>query len=173
MFGNSPEDESVVWGPEYHRSRILNPSPRPLDLQIPSTTIPPISTPSVVRQGHHLIHAMRLCMAEPVLRKRVSSGFIDMGVEVILRKQNVRLLAACGLARDHCVSTTVIMVAEFGNRQERGRQEGSVAITEDACACFDIGGSYDAETVHKVNVQSLKREFVDAVRMHDVLGMLT
>ena len=45
-------------------------------------------------------------------------------------------------------------------------------MIENACSGFDDRGSFDAKTVHKVNVESLKGEFAVVVRMHNVLEML-
>ena len=89
--------------------------------------------------------------------KTANSAFVGTGLEQTLRKQGIGQLFIVGIATDHCVSTSTRMAADL---EVLGKREG-VWLVEDCTACFDNHGSFDAETVQKVNVESLKGEFCD------------
>lgn len=89
--------------------------------------------------------------------KTANSAFVGTDLEATLREQGTRQLFIVGIATDHCVSTSTRMAADL---EVLGQREG-VWLVEDCTACFDIHGSFDAETVQKVNVESLKGEFCD------------
>ena len=69
-----------------------------------------------------------------------------------------------GLTTYHCVSTTTIVAGNSGvcdGVLNDGRREGEVILVEDVTAAFKKGGGedwFDADIVHKVNVEGL-REF--------------
>lgn len=46
-----------------------------------------------------------------------------------------------------------------------------IALIHDCCAAFNLG-EFDAETIHRVNVRSLEREFAEIVDLSDVLNLL-
>lgn len=109
---------------------------------------------------------------EPLLKKRVNGSFTGTGLEQLLRQEGVRQLLVCGIATDHCVSTTVRAASDLEVVKRPDDDWGVLAIIEDASAAFDNNGKFDAETVHAVNVDSLRDEFAEVVRVQDVLELL-
>lgn len=111
---------------------------------------------------------------EPVITKNVNSSFIDTNLEQLLREHSIWKLFIVGLSTDHCVSTTTRMAANLhvtDHIDEHGRRvRGEVILVEDATAAW-AKGRWDAETVHAVNVESL-REFARVRTTGDVLSEL-
>jgi len=103
---------------------------------------------------------------ELVISKQVNSSFIGTNLEEALRARGIRKLVIAGLTTDHCVSTTTRMAANLHVTQytdEGGKeQKGEVVLVEDACATFPRG-PFDAETVHKVQIESLRGEFCEVM----------
>ncbi|GAQ02940.1 uncharacterized isochorismatase family protein HVO_2328 [Aspergillus lentulus] len=116
--------------------------------------------------------------SEPVFWKNVNSSFIGTGLEGYLQTKKIRQVVFAGLTTDHCVSTTVRMAANLGigDVYPEGRPEiladgtqtvkpvekGVVVLVSDATATWAKGG-FDAETVHKVSVESLRGEFAEVM----------
>jgi nicotinamidase-related amidase len=125
--------------------------------------------------------------SEPVFWKNVNSCFIGTGLEGYLREKTIRQVVFAGLTTDHCVSTTVRMAANLGvvDLYPEGRPEiladgtqtvkpvekGVVVLVSDATATWAKGG-FDAETVHRVSVESLRGEFAEVMRTEEVIGCL-
>jgi nicotinamidase-related amidase len=110
---------------------------------------------------------------EVMIRKSVNSAFVGTGLEGMLRSENIRQLLVCGLVTGHCVSTSVRMARDLdviGNIDSKGGK-GVIAVIEDCCAAFEAGG-FDAETVHKVNIETLRGEFADVVVVKEWLHVL-
>lgn len=112
---------------------------------------------------------------ESVIVKHVNSGFIGTNLESLLKKKLVRRLVIAGLTTDHCISTTVRMAANLfvtsHLTENREIDEGSVILVEDATATWGRDG-FDAETIHKVHVASLRAEFCEVMNTAQVLKML-
>lgn len=112
---------------------------------------------------------------ESVIVKHVNSGFIGTDLESLLKRRLVRRLVIAGLTTDHCISTTVRMAANLfvtsHLTETREIDEGSVILVEDATATWDKDG-FDAETIHKVNIASLKGEFCEVMKTSQVVQML-
>jgi nicotinamidase-related amidase len=109
---------------------------------------------------------------EAMIRKSVNSAFVGTDLEIMLRREGIRQLLVCGLVTGHCVSTSVRMARDLdviGDKDEKGG--GVIAVIEDCCAAFEAGG-FDPETVHKVNVETLRGEFADVVGVKEWLDVL-
>ena len=114
---------------------------------------------------------------EPIVEKSVNSGFIGTNLEKMLRDQKIQTLYICGITTDHCVSTTTrtannLHVCDVLS-EDGSVSAGRIVLVEDATACFQKpDGKWDAETVHGVNVESLK-EFAHIQTTDEVVGDLT
>ena len=113
---------------------------------------------------------------EVVISKSVNSAFIDTNLEEMLRVLEAERLFIAGLTTDHCISTSIRMAAnlEVTDRLDKDTGKlvkGQVILIEDATATWDKGG-FDAETVHKVHVASLKGEFCEVTNTREVLKMI-
>jgi len=126
--------------------------------------------------GHAIQPYAKPINGEPVIVKHVNSGFIGTELEALLKKKLVRRLVIAGLTTDHCVSTTTRMAANLfvtsHLNEKREIDEGSVILVEDATATWDRDG-FDAETIHKVNIASLRGEFCEIMNTGQVLKMLS
>jgi nicotinamidase-related amidase len=125
--------------------------------------------------------------SEPVFWKNVNSCFIGTGLEGYLREKKIRQVVFAGLTTDHCVSTTVRMAANLGvvdlypegkpkvgvdgTQTVKPVEKGAVVLVSDATATWAKGG-FDAETVHRVSVESLRGEFAEVMSTEEVIGCL-
>ena len=113
---------------------------------------------------------------ELVITKHVNSGFIGTDLEKVLRTHfggEPGLLFIIGLTTDHCVSTTTRMAGNFRVCDGEDGTKGEVVLVADATAAWKKGEGnewFDAETIHSVNVESL-REFATIMKTRDVLGI--
>lgn len=114
---------------------------------------------------------------EDVIVKNVNSSFIGTRLESLLRSHSIKRLYICGLSTDHCVSTTTRMAGNLhvcDTMTEDGRMlPGRVVLIQDATACWqkpvEVGGKWDAETVHAVHVESLQ-EFAVILNTKQAMG---
>ena len=106
--------------------------------------------------------------------KNVNSSFIGTKLEDVIREARIRTLFVAGLETDRCVSTTIRMGANLHvlRAGEGNGEEGTIWIVEDAVANFERG-KWDAETVHAVNIASLKGEFAEVAKMAEVIQWLS
>ena len=104
---------------------------------------------------------------EPLLRKRVNSAFIGTGLEAHLRANAIGALVIVGLTTDHCVSASTRMASDLGF---------DVTLVADATAAFERRGHdgeyYSADTIHRVSLASLDREFCRVCSTAELLGRL-
>lgn len=104
---------------------------------------------------------------ERVFSKNVNSAFIGTDLEAYIRELHITRLFVAGLVTDQCVSTSVRMAANLGV-VAYGEGKGQIVTIEDACATFNRG-KWDAETVHAVNIESLRGEFCEIMTTKEVL----
>lgn len=114
---------------------------------------------------------------EPVIEKSVNSCFIGTNLETMLRERHIQTLYIAGITTDHCCSTTARMAGNLhvcDIVSEKGDTiPGRIVFIGDATYCFEKhNGKWDAETVHAVNVESL-REFADIGSTDDVVKQLS
>jgi nicotinamidase-related amidase len=102
---------------------------------------------------------------ETQLTKTANSAFVGTELADLIRAAGIKQFFIAGIATDHCVSTTARMAADL---EVCGTREG-VWLVEDCTACFDNHGSFDAETVQKVNVESLKDEFCGVTNSDEII----
>lgn len=90
---------------------------------------------------------------EPVVEKRVNSGFIGTDLEERLRAAGAETVVIAGLTTNHCCSTTARMAGNLGFE---------TWLVSDATATHARGG-FDAETMHRVELAALDDEFCEVV----------
>ncbi|KAI1206042.1 Isochorismatase hydrolase [Annulohypoxylon truncatum] len=112
---------------------------------------------------------------EPLFIKHVHSSFVGTGLETYLKDRGVRQLVLIGLTTDHCVNTTTRFANNLGvvsaTSLNGELDEGDIVVASDACAAWSKGG-FDAETVHKVHLASLKGEFAQVEKTQDILRIV-
>ena len=91
---------------------------------------------------------------EPLIVKRVNSGFIGTDLEGTLRRAGASCVTICGLTTNHCVSTTARMAGNMGYE---------VIVVGDATAAFDRTGvdgtRYPAQLIHDISLANIHGEF--------------
>ena len=112
--------------------------------------------------------------SETIITKKVNSGFIGTDLEKVLRAHfdgEPGTLYLVGLTTDHCVGTTTRMAANLGVCDAPGGEKGEVVLVEDATAAWQKSkDGFEAEVVHKVNVESLE-EFATIEKTANVVGL--
>ncbi len=103
---------------------------------------------------------------EKIVTKRVNSAFIGTDLDVYCRMKGIKTLFLAGITTDHCVSTSARMAGNLGFENY---------VIEDACYTFDrIGKSgkiIPAQTVHDVNIASLREEFSKIIGTDEFLKL--
>ncbi|KIY03197.1 uncharacterized protein Z520_01664 [Fonsecaea multimorphosa CBS 102226] len=130
-------------------------------------------------------------MNEHVLSKSTNTAFGNPELQTILQRGGIEQLVVCGIATDHCVTTSVRWARDLGVVQQTTRhgrrpiregveareeddaeaEDGKIVVLSDATACFNKGG-FDAETVQQVHLASLEGEFAKVMTTRDVLDQL-
>ncbi len=104
--------------------------------------------------GHAIKEEVAPIAGEPVIGKTVNSAFIGTDLETRLKEAGLSKVVIVGLTTEHCISTSVRMSANLGFE---------TYLVEDAIAAFPKvgrnGKSYDAETVHQIELANLDKEF--------------
>ncbi|EHK21044.1 uncharacterized protein TRIVIDRAFT_8175, partial [Trichoderma virens Gv29-8] len=115
------------------------------------------------------------------------SVFINTPLEFLLNKKGIKTLLIAGIPTDYAVSTAVrsaqnlALTGKWGGRGNmEDNNEGDngelavdmprIILVHDATRAFGKGG-VDAETVHRVHVESLK-EFAEVRSAHEVISAL-
>jgi nicotinamidase-related amidase len=99
---------------------------------------------------------------EPIVPKSVNAAFIGTDLEERLRQLEADPVVIMGITTDHCVSTTTRMAKNLGFKP---------VLVGDACHTFGRKG-FDADTVHRVELAILDREFADVVTAAELIGRL-
>jgi len=104
--------------------------------------------------GVEIMNFAKPIFGERIFQKHVHSSFIGTNLEEVLRLNKIDMLVVCGIAVDHCVSTTTRMAANLGFE---------VIVAGDATIAFERRGFdnvvFDASLVHSVTLASLHGEF--------------
>ncbi|MHB8360563.1 MAG: cysteine hydrolase family protein [Thermoplasmataceae archaeon] len=100
---------------------------------------------------------------ETVITKHVHSAFIGTDLEEILFIKEIKSIVICGIATDHCVSTTARMSGDYGYH---------TFVVADCCATFDrrteSGEIINAKNVHEITLASLHNEFAKVINLSDI-----
>lgn len=99
---------------------------------------------------------------EPVVEKRVNSGFIGTDLEERLRAAGAATVVVAGLTTDHCCSTTARMAGNLGFE---------TWFVSDATATHARGG-FDAETIHRTALASIDDEFCEVLDSREAIRRL-
>jgi nicotinamidase-related amidase len=99
---------------------------------------------------------------EPILSKSVNAAFIGTDLEERLRELDANPVVIMGITTDHCVSTTTRMAKNLGFKP---------ILVGDACHTFGRK-EFDADTVHRVELAILDREFAEVVTARELIGRL-
>lgn len=99
---------------------------------------------------------------EPVVDKRVNSGFIGTDLEQRLRGAGAGTVVIAGLTTDHCCSTTARMAGNLGFE---------TWFVSDATATHARGG-FDAETIHRTALASIDDEFCEVLDSREAIRRL-
>jgi nicotinamidase-related amidase len=99
---------------------------------------------------------------EPIVPKSVNAAFIGTDLEERLRKLEADPVVIMGITTDHCVSTTTRIAKNLGFKP---------VLVGDACHTFPRKG-FDADTVHRVELAILDREFADVVTAAQLIERL-
>jgi nicotinamidase-related amidase len=119
------------------------------------------------RDGFRFKNVVQPEPGETVLTKNVNSGFIGTNLEAELRIHGVSQVVIVGLTTPHCISTTTRMAGNLGFE---------TYLVSDATAAFALTGPdgvrHDAETIHRVSLATLHKEFAEIVTTEMVLESL-
>jgi nicotinamidase-related amidase len=96
---------------------------------------------------------------EPIVDKRVNSGFIGTDLEDRLRAADAETVVIAGLTTNHCCSTTARMASNLGFE---------TWLVADATATH-ARGDFDAETMHRVELTALDGEFVEVLDAREAI----
>ena len=104
---------------------------------------------------------------EHVTVKDVNSGFSGTDLELNLRRRGILRLVVAGYFTNMCVETTVRAAGNMGY---------DTYLAHDACAAGNRlaadGTSFDADTVHRMSVANMHREFCTAITTAEAIGLL-
>ena len=117
--------------------------------------------------GHQAKDEARALPGEPVLVKRVNSGFIGTDLEARLRAQGIRSLVIVGVTTNHCVETTTRMAGNLGFYAK---------LVRDATWTFERtgpdGDHHTAEEIQAMTLANLAGEFAEIVTAAEVAARL-
>ena len=104
---------------------------------------------------------------EPVIAKHAHSAFVGTGLEVRLRRMEVRRLVVCGVITNNSVEATVRHGADLGF---------DIVLAQDACFTFarrDARGTlWAAEDVHALSLANLAGEYCQVSTTEALLAHL-
>jgi nicotinamidase-related amidase len=114
---------------------------------------------------------------EPVFPKKTNSALQSSDLGDFLKAKGIWKVFFAGVAVDYCLGSTVRHASDLdvGNHRGEGGEvvKGGIVLVNDATLAWEKrGGSFDAETVHRVHVESLEGEFARVVTTEEVLREL-
>lgn len=114
--------------------------------------------------GNEIKEIVKPLNGEPVISKNVNSAFIGTDLKQRLDEQQIKSVVIVGIQTDHCVSTTARMAGNYGY---------TTYVISDATATFDristTGEKISSQTIHDVNLASLRDEFAMILRTEELL----
>jgi nicotinamidase-related amidase len=117
--------------------------------------------------GYPVKDEAREIEGEPVIVKRVNSGFIGTSLEGRLRQADIKALVICGATTNHCVETTTRMAGNLGF---------DARLVRDATWTFDRvgpdGDAHSAEEIHAMTLANLSGEFARIVLAAEAIAAL-
>src|SRR5258708_20398043 len=99
---------------------------------------------------------------EPTVSKSVNAAFIGTDLDARLRGPEADPVVIMGITTDHCVSTTTRIAKNLGFK---------TVLVGDACHTF-ARKDFDADTVHRVELAVLDREFAEVATAAELIGRL-
>ena len=131
------------------------------DSVLPNSAFRPGQPGNALREGFAPL------AGEAQVAKSVNAAFIATDLDLRLRRLGATTLVAFGLTTDRCVSTTVRIGANMGDR---------VIVAADACAAFDQpgldGAAIPAALAHAVHLATLADEFAEVAPVEAIVAAL-
>jgi nicotinamidase-related amidase len=103
-----------------------------------------------------------------VYPKNVNSAFIGTGLEIHLKRNQIKSVVITGLSTQHCVSTTARMSGNLGY---------NTYLVSDAIAAFGItdhtGVYYSPDSIQQHEIAMLQKEFATILTTNEIIKQLS
>jgi nicotinamidase-related amidase len=160
-----------------HAFRSLRGPLGPLIIHVYHSSINPLSPLHPTSPGMAFHSSSTPEPHEPVFPKKTSSALQSSDLGDFLKAKRIWKVYFAGVAVDYCLGSTVRHASDLdvGNHRGEGGEvvEGDIVVVKDATLAWAKDkGSFDAETVHRVHIESLEGEIARVVTTEEVLGEL-